>query len=59
MQVYTIQEVADILKVDYFTIYRLVRDNKLKTFRVGRLWRITEEELQRFTLQHVEDKLNE
>lgn len=43
--VYSIQEVADILKVDHKVIREAVKDGSLKAFRVGRQWRITQEAL--------------
>jgi excisionase family DNA binding protein len=47
----TTEQVARYLKVDKFTIYRLVAQKKLPAFRVGNQWRfkrkILEEWLQR------------
>lgn len=42
---YTPQEVADKLKVNIRTIYRWIREGKLKAVKVGELWRISEKEL--------------
>lgn len=47
--VFTIQEVADKLKVDHKVIRQAIRQGDLKAFRVGRQWRITAEALQDFT----------
>ena len=41
----TIEEVAKILKVNYQLIYRLVRAGELPSSRVGRVYRISEPDL--------------
>ena len=38
-RVYTIQELAEHLRVHPTTIYRLLRERKLPAFRVGTNWR--------------------
>jgi excisionase family DNA binding protein len=35
----TIEQVAEYLKVDKFTVYRLVTNKKLPAFKVGSQWR--------------------
>lgn len=35
----TAEQVADYLKVDKFTVYRLVAQKKLPAFKVGNQWR--------------------
>ena len=47
-QVISIQEAADLLRVRYQTVYRMIRDGELHGFRVGRLWRVSTAELERF-----------
>ncbi|MCM1567811.1 MAG: helix-turn-helix domain-containing protein [Dehalobacter sp.] len=42
---YTPQEVADKLKVNIRTLYRWIREGKLKAVKIGELWRISETEL--------------
>jgi len=37
---YTIKEAARILKVDYFTVYRLIRYCELDAVKVAGVWRI-------------------
>ena len=39
----TTEQVARYLKVDKFTVYRLVSQKKLSAFRVGNQWRFIEE----------------
>lgn len=45
---YTLQEVAQILKVSERTLYRWLKDGKLKAHKVGRHWRVKEEDLNAF-----------
>lgn len=39
----TIQQVADYLKVDRFTVYRLVTKKRIPAFKVGGQWRFKQE----------------
>ena len=45
---YTIQEIADILKVDYMTVYRWIRAGKLEAYQVQRQYRIKESDFNKF-----------
>lgn len=45
---YTPQEIADRLKVNKMTVYKWIREGKLKAVKIGDLWRIAESELERF-----------
>lgn len=47
--IYTLQEVATILKCSYSTVYKLVKEEKLKSFRVGADYRVKQEDLDAFT----------
>jgi len=38
-EILTLQEIADYLKVDKFTIYRLLAKKQLPAFKVGNQWR--------------------
>jgi excisionase family DNA binding protein len=42
---YSVQEAADYLQVDYKVVYRLVKEGKLPSSRVGWQFRITQEDL--------------
>jgi len=42
------EEAAEILGVNPGTVRRWLREGKLKGVKVGRLWRITEEDLKAF-----------
>jgi excisionase family DNA binding protein len=47
-KVYTVEEVAEILRVNPMTVYRMARDGRIKAFKVGTTWRITQEALDAF-----------
>lgn len=44
---YTPQEVADKLKLNVRTLYKWIRENKLRAVKLGDVWRISETELNR------------
>lgn len=48
IKLYTLQEVADILKVSRQTIYNYVTIKKLKATKYGKEYRVTEENLREF-----------
>jgi len=43
---YTIDEVAEMLKVVYMTVYRWIRNGKLKAFRVGKKYMIKKSDIE-------------
>ena len=45
-KLYTLQEVADILKMNRQTLYNNISRGKLKLTKVGKEYRLTEEQLQ-------------
>ena len=45
---YTLQEVAEQLKVSYRTVYRWVRSGELSAYQLGQEWRITDKDLNQF-----------
>ena len=47
-KLYTLQEVADILRVSRQTIYNYVTAKRLKASKIGKEYRVTEEDLQDF-----------
>ncbi len=49
----TIQDVANEMGVEYKTVYRLVTSGKLPSFRVGRVYRIRREDLDRFIEEQI------
>jgi excisionase family DNA binding protein len=44
----TVAEVADLLRVSNMTVYRLVQAGRLPAVRVGRSYRIREEDVDRY-----------
>ena len=52
-KLYTLQEVADYLKVSRQTIYNYITKEKLRAYKLagGREYRVTEEDLQTFLKQ--------
>ena len=47
MKLYTLQEVAEMLGVTYMTVWNLAKAGKIQTVNVGRLLRITQDEIDR------------
>lgn len=45
---YTTSEVAEILGATYLTIYRMIRDGKIKAIKLGRDYRISYDELDKY-----------
>lgn len=45
---YTLQEVADLLKVQYLTIFRWVKSGKLPAYKFGKQYRVSAETLKNF-----------
>ena len=44
----TVAEVADVMRVSRMTVYRLIRRGTLKAIRVGRNYRVSEDDLRRY-----------
>jgi len=53
-EVLTIKEVAEYLKVNERTIYRLAASNDLPGFRVGNAWRFKRSDLEAWVLKQTE-----
>lgn len=47
-QFYTLQEVADLLKVKYLTVFRWTKNGKLPAYKFGKQYRVSSETLQEF-----------
>ena len=45
---YTPKEVSEKLKLNIRTVYKWIREEKLKAVKLGDVWRISESELERF-----------
>lgn len=48
IKVYTLDEVAGILKLAKRTLYAYIKEGKLEAVKLGKYWRVTEENLQKF-----------
>lgn len=48
IKVYSVEEVADILKLTTRTIYAYIKSGQLKASKIGKYWRITPAALQDF-----------
>lgn len=47
-QYYTIEEIAEMLKVAYLTVYRWIRSGKLNAVKAGKQYRISKSNLDSF-----------
>lgn len=48
IKVYTLDEVADIMKVTKRTLYTYIKAGTLHAVKMGKYWRVSEENLQAF-----------
>ena len=48
IKIYTVQELTEVLKVTQRTLYRYIKAGQLKTIKLGREYRVTEEALKEF-----------
>lgn len=53
---YTIEEVAQMLKVVYLTVYRWIQDGKLKAYKAGKQYRINKTDLDCFITSYKRKK---
>lgn len=51
----TVAEVADLFRVSSMTVYRLIRSGELPAVRVGRSYRVREDDLQAYLQSQVVD----
>ncbi len=47
-EILTIQELSDHLKVPVSTLYKLVREGSIPSFKVGKHWRFQKKEIDRW-----------
>lgn len=47
-EVLTIAQVAKYLQISEMTTYKLVKEGKIKAFKIGRHWRVKKEDLTEF-----------
>lgn len=55
-ELFTIEEVAEKLRVAYLTVYRWIKAGKLEALKAGRQYRIKQEALDRFLNQNSKHK---
>lgn len=48
LEMYTLKEVCEMLRISRRTIYNLLKDGKLKGVKVGREWRFSREQIEEF-----------
>ena len=48
MNIYTVEEVADLLKIKPTTVRAMLRDNEINGFKAGKAWRVTEDDLKKY-----------
>ena len=48
----TLEQVAEYLNVDKFTVYRLLADKELPAFKVGNQWRFKRKMIENWLMQH-------
>jgi len=48
IRVYALDEVASILQITRRTLYTYVKTGKLRAVKIGKYWRVAEQELQDF-----------
>ena len=48
LRIYTVKEVADLLKVSKMTVSRYIKAGKLKSSKLGRMYRIADDDLRKF-----------
>lgn len=58
MQVYTVSEIAKLLKVKKGFVYELIRQGELEAIKLSqRRYRITEKQLEEFIKKHSKNKV--
>jgi len=59
-QVLTVKEVAEYLKVNERTVYRMAVDGRIPAFKVGASWRFKQKELEVWiAVQHNQATIND
>ena len=54
--VFSSKEVAEKFKVTYLTVFRWIKSGKLKAFRVGKQYRVKQEDLEAFIEQSKSER---
>ena len=48
LKTYTVQELVKVLKISQNSVLKLLREGTIKGAKVGRVWRVSEENLRAF-----------
>lgn len=48
LEVYTLKELEEKLGISYRTLLKYIKEGRLKAVRIGRSWRVSEENLKAF-----------
>jgi excisionase family DNA binding protein len=56
MQAYTVEQVAEILNIGRDKVYFLLRTGQLRSIKIGKLRRITDQHLTDFVASHEDDR---
>lgn len=54
--VFSTKEVAEKFKVTYLTVFRWIKSGKLKAFKVGKQYRVKQEDLETFIEQSKSER---
>jgi excisionase family DNA binding protein len=55
MQTYTVEQVADVLQIGRDKVYQLLRTGQLRSIKIGKLRRITDQHLAEFIASLEDD----
>lgn len=55
IKIYTIEELEKILKIPQYSIRKYLREGKLKGSKIGKHWRVTQEQLKDFLKDNSND----
>ena len=58
IQVLTVKEVCDLLRVHPTTLYKLIRAGKIPSFRVGSDWRFQQDLIERWITEDWKESKN-
>lgn len=56
IEIMTVEEACEVLKIGHNAIYRLLNSGKLRAFRNGRHWRIPREAVRQYILENAKLK---
>lgn len=59
IEVYTLNEIADLLQVTKRSLYSWIKSGRLKALKVGREWRVTKKSLEAFLEENTATQAEE